>query len=254
MSEAVVQIVKSNEKMVPNYVYFKLEPVENKLETLKQGKWVGQDVEYVHIVVAHSEGKEERVKKVSTWLEQLRLDVIQQRIPQDFYDRYVAVYQAWKNGQEMPLQGTPIKGWGILSPAQQEGLIHAKILTVEQLAETNEVDQRQIGPGALAMKNKAMAWLAQLQDKGPLTQEVAALKQENASLAISVDTLTKQVQTLMQQVQAGVQPTILNAMVGTATTDGIQASDILDETPPPAPVKRGPGNPNWIKKVKEEKP
>ena len=69
-------------------------------------------------------------------------------------------------------------------------------MTVEDLARINDEGLRRFGIGAADLKNKAIAWLAQLDDKGPLTQEIAALKAENASLKKQVESLTKKVETL----------------------------------------------------------
>jgi hypothetical protein len=94
----------------------------------------------------------------------------------------------------------------------------------------NDEGIRRIGMGGVDLKRKANAWLAQLQDKGPLTQKVASVEAENDQLRMQVETLAKQVSQLMTATQApaSVGPTVLTA------------SDLIDEE---EPVKRGPGRP-----------
>ena len=147
---------------------------------------------------------------------------------QEQADRYQRHYDAWKNGQELPLVGTPIRGWPVLTPSQQENLIRVNIPTVEYLAEANDEGLARIGMGGLEQKRKAIAWLAQATDKGPLTQQMASLQTENDVLKMSVETLTKQVNALM-----------VGAHTPTGSvSSGITANDLLDEEPVPRPSRK----------------
>ncbi len=110
------------------------------------------------------------------------------------------------------MNGTPIRGWGVLSPAQQEAIIHNNVLTVEDLATLNEEGLRRIGMGAVQMKTKASAWVAQLQDKGPLVQEIAAVKSENAVLRTSLESLQRQVASLQEGMQRQDSGSIVTSM------------------------------------------
>ncbi len=82
-----------------------------------------------------------------------------------------------------------------------------------------------IGPGAIDLKNKAIAWLGELKDKGANTMEIAALKGENESLKGSVATLERQVKTLMEALGKN-EPQTLEEQ-----TNGINAADILEDDP-----------------------
>lgn len=244
----------------PAWVRFERVAVENTKETVKQGKWVGNDVDFVFITSPYS--KDEHPKKVSAWLDQLTLYVIQGRVSQQRKDYYVSQYEAWKNGQELPVDGTPIKGWGMISPAQQQALVSVRILTVEDLAGINDDGIRQVGMGAVDMKQKAVAWLAQTAGKGPLTVKMAALAAENRTLLIEVDTLKTQVAELMRQAKTAAY-TMPTETPGPAPTQHIiVAEDLLPEPDdsqreqlqqmmdPPAQIRRR-GNPNWIRKTVE---
>ncbi len=182
------------------YVRFEIAVVEDKEQTLKQGHYVGRNVEYVLITPPYS--KDCVRIKVSGWLTQMDLDVHNGRFPPAWRDDYLKALQAWRNGQEMPLNGTPIRGWPVISPAQMEMLIRMNILTVEDLGGINDEGAKRIGMGALDLKNKAKAWLAQRADKGPLTVEVAALKNENATLKTSLETMRAQLEALSKRIEA----------------------------------------------------
>ena len=181
----------------PAHVRFKREAVEDKPASLKAGHYVAKDVDFVHITPAYS--KDVMIYKVSTWL--TLIDEQQQRgqLPAVWVQQYKEQYRAWQNGQELPLHGVPIKGWAVISPAQQETLIKMNVLTVEDLCGINDEGIRRIGMGGVDLKNKAKAWLAQAQDKGPLTVEISALKQENTLLKANLATLQEQVAKLVAQ-------------------------------------------------------
>ena len=141
------------------------------------------------------------------------------RLSAQWAANYEEQYRAWLNGQELPLSGTPIRGWGIISPAQQETLIKMRVMTVEDLAGMNDEGLRRLGMGAYDMKHKAVAWLSQLSDKGPLTLEVAALKAENSLLKSNVDTLTAKVDALVSMLPRNYGGDIGSSSVGISVDD-----------------------------------
>ena len=208
----------------PAYVRFEALAVEDKPASLKAGHYIAKDVEYALITPPYS--KDIFKIKVQQWKDNMRQDVANGRLPEQWMDMYLNAYKKWKEGQDVPLNGTPIKGWGVISPAQQETLIRMSILTVEDLAAANEEGMRRIGMGALELKNKAKGWLAQLNDKGPLTQEISAVRAENDLLKASVASLQKQVEGLMEHVKHDTRQTYAPPA---AQEESITASDILDD-------------------------
>jgi hypothetical protein len=215
----------------PAYVKFERIAVEDKAASLAAGHYVARDVDYANITPPYS--KDVFKTKVTQWLLDLEQQVQNDRIPREWVDNYKKAYQAWQNGQEAPLSGTAIKGWGVISPAQQETLIRMNVLTVEDLAVINDEGLKRIGMGSLDLKNKAVAWLSQLQDKGPLTQEIAAVKAENLLLQGSVTTLTRQVQELTEMVRAVRENPNVEALYSPAfaAKEVVDVNEILDDGP-----------------------
>lgn len=212
----------SDRKERPAYVRFERVPKEDKAASLAAGHYVAKDIDYVLITPPYS--KDEVRCKVSQWMDNMQADVRNQRMPAEWEEMYIKAYRAWQNGQEMPLNGTPIKGWGVVSPAQQETLIRMMILTVEDLAAVNDEGLRRIGMGALELKNKAVAWLQSIKDKGPLVMENAALKTEVELLKASQLAMQAQLQQLLAN-QQQVQPAAQHI-------ESISADDILPEPEP----------------------
>lgn len=169
------------------FVQFERVPVENILASQREGHYVAFDQDRAFITPPGS--KDKMIYDVETWFRNLEDDVRNNRIPREWVDSYHKQYDFWKKGQEMPLEGVPIRGWGMISPAQQETLIRLHVLTVETLAIANEELIRRIGMGGMDMKNKADAWLKETKGKGKLTMEISTLKKENEVLKASLANL-----------------------------------------------------------------
>ncbi|MCK9622144.1 MAG: hypothetical protein M0R47_16610 [Methylobacter sp.] len=221
---ALTDLIQQDAGIMP-FVRFERIAVEDAAASREAGHYVAKDVDMANITPPYS--KDVMKYKVVAWLGQLKIDAMNARIPADWVEKYTAAYEAWKRGQEMPVDGYPIKGWGVISPAQQETLIKLHILTVESLAAANDEGLRRIGMGAHDLKNKADAWLKQLKKAGPATVEIAALKKENAGLLAAVSGLEKQVSELSKLVeQVGA---LQQGPMTAAIRDGIGADDLLGD-------------------------
>lgn len=219
---SVGQIMERKER--PAYVKFERLAVEDKARSAAEGHWVGRDVDYALVTPPYS--KDVFKQKVDLWLAENKRLVQTERMPQDWAEQYEKSYLSWRNGQEVPLNGIPIKGWGVISPAQQETLIRMNCLTVEDLAGITDEGIQRIGMGGVDMKNKAKAWLSQLNDKGPLTQKMSAVQAENSMLKGSVETLTRQVQELTRLVKVQSDVSAPNVP---HETSAITAADLLED-------------------------
>lgn len=223
----------------PPYVQFERRPVENKSASIEAGRYVATDVDFVLVTPPYS--KDCIVHKVSSWFEITRKNVQNGRTPAKWLEAWEEAYRRWKDGQEIPLDGTPIKGWGIISPAQQEMLVHLNIRTVEDLAGANDEGLRRIGIGAMDLKQKAAAWLASMKDHGAVTQEVSSLKQENSVLRASLETLQKQLSEIKAMIPQKREEYITESAHGEITADDL----LLDEQP----VKKQRGRPPKVQDI-----
>lgn len=204
----------------PPYVRFERQVVEDKAASLAAGHYVGKDVDFV--MVTPSGSKDEMVSKVDRWFENTERNVRDGRMNPKWLDLWKEGYKKWKNGQEMPLNGTAIRGWGLISPALQETLIRMHCMTIEDLAALNDEGMRRVGMGAMELKNKAKNWLQAMKDHGPIASQITALEQENKILKSQIDTLGAQVAALRTTPQPQfVQP----------IPQEITADDLLDDEP-----------------------
>ncbi len=230
----VGEVVDRKER--PAYVQFERRAVEDKAASRREGKSISRDVDYALVTPPYS--KDIFEQKVDVWLSQMDQEVSNGRLPRDWYERYKQSYEHWRRGEEMPLNGTPIKGWGVLSPAQQKNLIALHIYTVEDLAAVNDEGMRRVGMGAGELRDKAKAWLSQTGDKGPLTMEIAAVKEENRSLKVRNEHLEAKIKELAEAVETLRRGGLTQQFFDRPTQaqdQAISASEILPEDTP----KRG---------------
>lgn len=218
---SVGELISREER--PAYVRFERRPMEDKAASIREGRYVAKDVDFALVTPPYSKDCVEY--KVEQWLINMERNVRDGRIPEKWADQWKASYNSWKNGQEMPLSGTPIKGWGVLSPAQQQTLIAMNCLTVEDLAGINDEGLRRIGMGAVELRDKAKNWLASMKDHGAVTVQLAAMEQENRNLATTVESLKAQVEALKNMIPR--QP----EMVQVGREPDISAADLIEDEP-----------------------
>lgn len=206
----------------PPYVRFERQVVEDKQASLAAGHYVGKDVDFVLITPPGS--KDEMIAKVGQWFENTERNVRDGRMNPKWLELWKDGYSRWKNGQEMPLNGTAIRGWGLISPSQQETLIRMHIMTIEDLAIVNDEGLRRIGMGSMELRTKAKNWLQSMKDHGPLVSQVTSLEQQNRILQSQVETLGAQVAALRNG--QSVQPQAVFNPV-----EEITAADLLEDEP-----------------------
>lgn len=188
-----------------SYVRFERRPIEDRNATLRNGHHTTVDVDYA--VITPPGSKDQIPREVKAWFAYLDQQVIEERIPVEWVDKYKLAYERWKKGEEIPLDGVAIKGWGLLSPAQQVNLIALGIQTVEQLADLNEEMKARIGLGAVEMSRKAKNWLEEANGPGKIVARLTALetdfgslKDQNTAQRIVIEGLRRENAELLRQV------------------------------------------------------
>jgi len=184
----------------PPYIRFEKRAIENKAESLKQGHYVAKDVDYVYVTLPG--GRDVFASEVNKWLAKQEVYAKSNRINPEWLNHYKKSYQNWQQGEEIPLNGTAIKGWQALSPAQTETVIRVGIRTVEDLAVCNDEALRRLGMGGRDLVKKAKSWLNGANDHGKVALQNAALEKENEQLKITLESLEEKVELLARQVQS----------------------------------------------------
>lgn len=216
------------------WVMFERRGVEDREKSMASGQYMERDVDFV-LVTPH--GSRDQVEiEVQDWFRVKEQDVREGRFDAAWLKAYKTAYAEWKEGREIPLEGTPIINWPLLSPAQVRLLQELRCLTVEVLANANEELIKRLGMGGRSLVDKAKSFLAQRKD-GKVAEEVTSLKIENEGLKHNLETLAEQVRQLKMQIPAG---PATSAGAPQDQGPGINAADLFtDDTPPKGAAAAG---------------
>lgn len=203
-------MIAAQEKKPP-FVMFEYRPVEDRDTTIKEGCPQYKNVAYATITSAGS--KDNVVRPVAEWFIMLEKEVLQDRFPREWLQHYRQAFAHFEKGEEIPVNGTAIKLWPPVTPAQVKQLTDMHVLTVEQLAEANEQLIAALGMGGRALVQKAQDYLASAKEHGTVVLELESVRrdlqnseEEKAAMKVQLEALQSQVTALnaaMQQVQAG---------------------------------------------------
>lgn len=215
----VMDLVQKDVKERPPHVRFERVAVENVAATKAQGIYVAMDVDFVTVTAPGGGGN--GVKwKIPACRDYYKREIQNGRMPQQWLDTFDTMYERWKSGQDVPLNGIPIRGWLVISPAQQETLVARGIHTIEDLAAINAEGIQRIGMGGMELKNKAVAALQAAKDTAPLVMKNAQLESELSLLKANFADLERKLSEFASAAKVS-EPE--------QTSETISADDILDD-------------------------
>lgn len=190
----------AEENIKPPYVEFQTRAVEDRTASLDAGHFVSRDVHYAVITPAGSRDRIE--KEAEAWLADIEISARDDRIPSTWPPLYRQKYEMWCKGQEAPEEGTPIRDWPAVSPAQCQTLLNIGIPTVEHLAEATEEALQRIGMGSRALREKARAWIATSGDRGQLSARLEKLETSLADSIARAESAEGKVKDLEKEIEA----------------------------------------------------
>jgi hypothetical protein len=175
----------------PPYIRFETRAVARQRPQAEGGGLFYEDVDFA-LVTSH--GSKDTVEKITLeWFTQLKEQIRQGRFPQQWLDAYKAAYAAWKNDQELPVVGTPIKNWPVATPAEMKIIGALGIRAVEDLANANEELISKLGMGGRSLASRAKDWVLTSQGQAPLVAQMDSLRQINMGQQRTIDALTQRI-------------------------------------------------------------
>jgi hypothetical protein len=176
------------------YVEFELRPEEDREASIDQGMPVFKDVEFAMITMP---GGGLVVDKPinEALLHEWKNGDNRRKPPSPFAFR---AYEAWKEGREAPVNGTDLKNWPGVTPAQLKTCQNATVRTIEDLAAANADTIRKLGMGGVAMMEKAKAYLASA-NQNKTSEEVSALMVKLDALSDTVKRKDEQISDLLER-------------------------------------------------------
>lgn len=167
----------------PPFVEFKQVAIFDKRRSDELGYRVTKDVDRAFVMQPGSRDVLEITAQ--DWLAQIRqkqIDGAHDAYPLEWVQGFQQKFDMWKQGLEAPVNGTHIREWPMLSPAQVNNLVTLRILTVEDVAAMTEDAMNRFGMGSRELKEKAKEWLAKREVASSVAQENEALKAQLAEL------------------------------------------------------------------------
>lgn len=156
------------------YPRFFIEPVQDELASVQQGRPIFRNEERVEIVIPGDPTK-----------------CPVHRVTDEHRNRWRQQYDAFKKGMEAPVEGTPLEEWPAVNRAQVMELRAIGILTVEQISTLSDTATQRV-MGLSGLRARAQAYLDDASAIA-LTEQLSA---ENDGLRLEVSTLKRQVEEL----------------------------------------------------------
>jgi hypothetical protein len=174
----------------PPFIEFFVDSEEDREATMKNnGAIIMRDVDMVKIQQRGS--KDFVTKRVSEWLVEMRLYSSDGRQPYEWAGEYEKAYGRFKSDQES-VQGHDLRNWAGISRSTCTNLRNLGIVSVEDVAVMNESAMSKVGMGALALKQRAQAFLEANKPVGGINpEEVAQLRAQLEAQATLIADLQK---------------------------------------------------------------
>lgn len=168
----------------PPFVEFRQVAIADNKRSHELGYRVTKDVDRAFI---HQPGSRDVLEiDAKSWLDTIRTKMIDQShdaFPPEWVDSFQKKYDLWKAGHEAPPNGTHVKEWPQLSPAQVQNFIAMHIITVEDVAAMTEEALGRFGMGSRELREKAREWLAKRELAAGAMKENEELKKQLAELS-----------------------------------------------------------------------
>lgn len=186
------------ETTVPSLVTFEERPMEDREATVRLGVMQYRSVIWAKVMPIG--GRDVFEKPAIAWLEDQRKAVQEGRIPPNVLRIYENMYQAFQEGREAPLEGTDLRNWPLISPAQLKNCQSLRLRTVEQLAQLESSAIQRLGMGAQTLVLRAQEFLRTAQTGGKDAAETVALKEEISRLEAELAHAREEKQQLLQKI------------------------------------------------------
>jgi len=153
--------------------------------SIKAGRHIPKTSTFI-IITSHG-SKDSSDQIADEWLPRKRREASQGAYNIEWVEHFERQYKAWREGHELPRDGTPIMTWQMVSPEQNTRLRALGITVVEDLAAIPDTGLAEYGLDARYMRDLARAWIAEGQQKGINAQELAKAKAEIERQRLVID-------------------------------------------------------------------
>jgi len=160
-------------------VRFYTHPVQQTAKSIKEGRKIFKDTEYIEILIPGD-----------------KHSIIRRQVFDMDRQRFSDIYKRFKMGLENQMEGTPLANLLWMTESKIKEYEFFNIVTVEQLAQAADGSQASAVMGFVDDKRKADAFLESAKNQAPLVEMRSMLDERNAE----IDMLKKQMQEMTDRV------------------------------------------------------
>jgi hypothetical protein len=214
------------------------EPAQNNAASERHGRPIFDQCLMVEVITPGSRESAPVFELERTFAAEVGIDTPRRGIKYREYAVQIEAYRAGNNSTDM--RGTPLAAWPAISTAIAATLKHAGVYTVDALAALPDSRLSVLGPGGLALRARAIAFIAAASGNAgneAMAAELATLKTDN-------ERLTGEVADLSARLTAALQAAPAPAPVPTQP-DPLSSAPAAPEAAsakPPKPPKAAGGN------------
>jgi hypothetical protein len=183
---------------IPPFITFEEREQEDRQATIDAGRPINKVVDFV--IIQQSGSHDTTEKPAAEWLKQIeeyssRHGATAAAYPLEWIEAFKTKYKKWKDGQELPEDGTPVRTCPIFNKGEIAAIENANIRTLEALAVASGEGLANIGMGGLALRQRAEKYLADASGSGKIVAE-------NEKLRVKVDQQDEMIEKLRRQIDA----------------------------------------------------
>jgi len=163
------------------HIRFETRTEEDRQRSIDEGRMIYKDVDWI-IVTPHG-ARDSNEDRAVEWISKKESMTRQGTFDIEILGKIRKSYQAYKEGKELPVEGTPLAMLPhLFSPAEIANCKSLNILSLETLAQANEETIARLGMGSREIKHRAQEAVKLSASGTGDALKISALQQENADL------------------------------------------------------------------------